>query len=281
MTGKRPTTPESADDELARLRRLTVVDGLLTSLVGVLDVREVFTRVSEVAGRVLTHDAVALSVFTEDRQHAIPFATAGPSAVAYPCSHPIPETARHLLTDPWEFEIVDDLQSEPDREGDSASLGYRSLLRVPIRLQGEVIALLAFQSRTPAAYQPGDAIVARRIADYVALALSHQRLADRARSVEELQARTAALELLDDLLTTLIDTGEVPEVFDHISAIARKVLAHDTLVLTIALPDGKRARVYASSGVDGKPFPEFVDLPEHLVNDQKWDYLISDDPTAR
>lgn len=79
-----PAAPESVDDELARLRRLAVVDELLTTLVGVLDVRDALTRVSEVAGRVLTHDAIALSVFTEDRQHAIPFATAGPAAVAHP-----------------------------------------------------------------------------------------------------------------------------------------------------------------------------------------------------
>jgi GAF domain-containing protein len=175
--------------------------------------------------------------------------------------------------------IVDDLQSNPDRERHSALLGYRSMLRVPIRLAGEVIALLVVLSRTPAVYQPADAAVARRIADYVALALSHQRLADRARSVEELRARTAALELVDDLLTTLIDTGELPEVFDRISAIARKVLAHDTLVLTVVLPDRKRARVFASSGVDGEPFPEVFDLPEEFVRDEKWDHVITGDLT--
>ena len=49
---------ESPDEELARLRRLAVVEQLLTTLVGVLDVREVFTRVSEVTGRVLQHDAM-------------------------------------------------------------------------------------------------------------------------------------------------------------------------------------------------------------------------------
>jgi len=47
---QRPATPESVDDELARLRRLAVVDELLTTLVGVLDVRDVLRRVSEVAG---------------------------------------------------------------------------------------------------------------------------------------------------------------------------------------------------------------------------------------
>src|SRR5512147_1134579 len=64
---QRSAVPESADEELARLRRLAIVDELLTTLVGALDVREVFARVSEVAGRVLTHDAIALPVITEDR----------------------------------------------------------------------------------------------------------------------------------------------------------------------------------------------------------------------
>ena len=253
---QRAAMTESADEELARLRRLAIVEELLTTLVGVLDVREVFAQVSEVARRVLKHDALAIPVITEDRQHAIPLATAGPAAAAYPSTHPIPASDRHLLTDPWEFEIVDDLQATPERERHSASLGYRSLLRVPIRLDGELAAVLVVLSRTPAIYQPGDAAVARRIADYVALALSHKRLADHVHSVEELRARTAALELLDELLTTLIDTGELHDVFDRISAIARKVLEHDTLALTVIRPDGKRGRIYASSSVDGKPFPE-------------------------
>jgi hypothetical protein len=60
MTDKQqPALPESADEELTRLRRLAAVEELLTTLVGVLDVREVFARVSEVAGRVLKH-AIAL-----------------------------------------------------------------------------------------------------------------------------------------------------------------------------------------------------------------------------
>jgi transcriptional regulator with GAF, ATPase, and Fis domain len=274
---QRAVMAESPDEELARLRRLAIVEKLLATLVGTLDVREVFAQVSDVVTRVLTHDALAIPVITEDRQHAIPFATAGPAAAAYPSTHPIPASARYLLTDPWEFEIVDDLQATPERERHSASLGYRSLLRVPIRLQGELAAMLVVLSRTPAIYQPGDAAVARRIADYLALALSHKRLADRVHSVEELRARTAALELLDELLTTLMDTGELPDVFDRISAIARKVLGHDTLALTVILPDGKRGRIYASSNVDGKPFPEFFNIPEEVVRDADWEHVINDD----
>jgi transcriptional regulator with GAF, ATPase, and Fis domain len=274
----RAVVSESVEDELARLRRFAIVEELLPTLNGVLDVRDVFARVSEVVGRVLKHDAISLSVITEDRKHLIPFATAGIAAGAYPGRQPIPETARHLLRNPWEFELVDDLQSDPDRGRDNASLGYRSMLRVPVRSQDDVVALLVVVSRAPTSYQPADAALARRIADYVALALSHQRLVERARTAEELRARAAALELLDELLTTLIDTGELPEVFDRISAIARKVLAHDTLALTIALPDGKHARIYASSSdVDSQPFPEVFVIPDDVVRNQEWEHEITDD----
>ena len=269
--------PEPAEEELARLRRLAIVEELLTTLVGVLDVREVFARVSEVVGRVLTHDALALPVFTDDRQHAIPFATAGPAAVAYPGSHPIPESARYLLRDPWEFEIVDDLQAEPERERHSASLGYRSLLRVPVRLQGEVIALLVVLSRAPAAYQPADAAVARRIADYVALALSHQRLAEQARSADDLRARTATLELLDDLLATLTDTGDLPEVFDRISTIARKVVTHDMLLMVVPTADGRHARTYACTGESPFQVSDVWDIPDEILGQPEWNDEICDD----
>lgn len=271
----RTMAAESSDDELARLRRLAVVEELLTALAGVLDVRDVFTRVSDIAGRILPHDAISLPVIAEDETHVVAYATTATGN--YPTAHPVTDVVRRSMTDPWEFEIFDDLQATPAADPYNASMGYRSELRVPIRLEGRLIAVLVIVSNTPALYRPADVVVARRVADYVALALSHQRLAERARSVDELRARTATLEVLDDLLATLVDTGELPEVFDRLSAIARKVLPHDTLALTVVLSNGKRARVYASSGVDGKPFPETFDIPEGIVRDDDWEHDIADD----
>jgi transcriptional regulator with GAF, ATPase, and Fis domain len=268
-------TAESSGDELARLRRLAVVDELLAAMAGVLDVRDVFARVSDIAGRVLPHDAISLPVIAEDETRVVEYATT--AAGNYPTGHPVTALVRRLMTEPWEFEIFDDLQATPAADPYNASMGYRAELRVPIRLEGRLIALLVIVSNTAAFYRPADVVVARRIADYVALALSHQRLAERARSVDALRARTGTLEVLDDLLTTLVDTGELPEVFDRLSAIARKVLPHDTLALTVALPDGKRARIYASSGVEGKPFPDVFDIPEGIVRDADWDHDIADD----
>jgi transcriptional regulator with GAF, ATPase, and Fis domain len=266
---------ESSDDELARLRRLAVVEELLTPLAGVLDVRDVFTRVSDIAGRVLPHDAISLPVITEDETRVIAFATTATGT--YPATYAVPDVLRRLMTEPWEFEIFDDLHATPGADPYNASMGYRAELRVPIRLEGRLTALLVIVSKAPAVYRPSDVVVARRIADYVALALSHQRLAERARSADELRARTATLEMLDDLLTTLIDTSELPEVFDRISAIARRVLPHDTLLMIVGLPGRRRAKLYASSGAGTIPFPDEYDVPPEIVADRSWDVEVIDD----
>jgi transcriptional regulator with GAF, ATPase, and Fis domain len=268
---------EQPEAELARLRRLAVVDEMLSSLVGVLDVRAVFARMSQIAGQVLAHDAITVLLLTDDREHVVPYAMAGPAAPEPPAPHPLPENARHLLAEPWQFEIFDDIQAGPSQASGVVTPGYRSLLRVPVRLQGKVDAILAILSRAPAQYGLADVAVARRFADHVALAISHQRLADQARQTEELRARTATLELLDEMLRELVDSADLPEVFDRVSAIARKVLPHDTMVLTVVLPDRRHARVYASTGHGTKPFPEVFEIPDAFVDEPEWDHVITDD----
>jgi len=271
-----PVTPESVDDELARLRRLAIVETLLTTVVGTLDVREVFARVVEIAGRVLHHDSITVWVFSDDREHAVPYDAAGVAPCEAP-QQPVPSDARYHLTESWEFEIVDDLQRDAGRPLHLVGPGFRSLLRVPVRLDGSVAAVLTVLSATPHLYSQADVAAARRITEYIALALSHQRFADQARAAEELRARTTTLELLDEMLATLIDTGELPDVFDRISAIARKVLPHDTVMLNVMLPDDRHARGYAISGVDNKPFPGVYAIPEAIARDHNWEHEITDD----
>ncbi|MGE5359294.1 MAG: sigma 54-interacting transcriptional regulator [Bacteroidales bacterium] len=278
-------TPTAADgepgerpqSELARLRRLAVVDEMLSPLAAVLDLREVFARMSQIAGQVLAHDAITVLLVTEDREHVVSYAMAGPAAPDPPPPHPLPPSARHLLVDPWEYEIFDDIQADPAHVSGVVTPGYRSLLRVPVRVQGQVAAFLAILSRAPARYAIADVAVARRFADHVALALSHQRLADQARQTDELRARTTTLELLDELLAQLTDSAELPEVFDRVSAIARKALPHDTMVLSVVLPDRHHVKVYAITGEGAKRLPEVLSIPDVLVEDPQWESVLCDD----
>jgi len=105
-------------------------------------------------------------------------------------------------------------------------------------------------------------------------------LAELRRVADDLRARATTLELLDELLATVIDTGDLPDVFDRLSAIARKVLPHDTLLLIVGLPGRQRAKLYASSGTGDRPFPDEYDVPPEIVGDRQWDAEIIDDPSA-
>jgi hypothetical protein len=104
-------------------------------------------------------------------------------------------------------------------------------------------------------------LIARRIAAYMALTLSHERLAEEQRRNEELRAKSATMELLDEVLAAVTGLGELPEVWERISAVAQKVLPHDALVLAAALPDRGKARVYASSAPGAEPFSDVVEVP--------------------
>ena len=184
---------DSPDSELAQLRRLRGRRGALEVMTDVLDLRSVFERVSAVASRVLALDAISIPVISDDGQQVRAFATAGIPDDPYPSSRAFPEHARHLLRDPWTFEIVDDLDAARSEAPFDAALGYRSGLRVPVRVDGSVVALVVALARAPGVYASSDVPVARRVAGHVALALSHQRLADQARLAEDLRARTGVL----------------------------------------------------------------------------------------
>jgi transcriptional regulator with GAF, ATPase, and Fis domain len=217
---------------LDRLTRLEALDELLPTLAGVLDLREVFSRVSQIAQRVLPHDALGLPLLTEDRRHIVPYAVAGGLRdVPIPERIPIPETLLYLTQTRWDYRIIDDLQAADGfKDTPPAKMGFRSCLMVPIHVHGEHVGLLNFLSSTLRHFRSSDVLIARRIADHVALALSHQRLAEEAARAAEERERAARLEqrvrALSDELSSL--TAHHRVVGD--SAAWQAVLRHATQV---------------------------------------------------
>jgi PAS domain S-box-containing protein len=96
------------------------------------------------------------------------------------------------------------------------------------------------------------------------------------KAAEELRARAATLEHLDELLTALVDSGDLRDVFGRISAVAQKVLTHDAAALMVRLPDSRNARLYASSGFP-PGLPEITEVPEELLRNPNWEQDILDD----
>ena len=267
---------ESGSFERTQLARLETLDELLTTLAGVLDIREVFTRVSAIAARVIPHDLISLPLLTEDKNSIVIHAIAC-NTIQFPETVPLPEHHRRLVTSPWDHLIQPDIQADPlERVTPPGQAGYRARLLVPGRVQGEMLGVIDFLSLQPDVYTTADVLIARRIADHVALALSHYRLAEQARRNEELRTNEARLELLDARLASVADSRDLTDVFDRISEIARKVLAHDALVLPIMLEDGTHARAYAYSGLGARANPEIVKVPEAILYGER-DYELIDD----
>jgi transcriptional regulator with GAF, ATPase, and Fis domain len=266
-----------------RAANLEMLEQLLDTLAGVLDIREVFDRVSSIARKVLKHDAMSVPIILDDPPRLRVHALSGFEGLPPAFEAPMPEP--RLLTEPWDHLLMNFGDDPLYSESPTAQAGMSSVLCLPVRLEGRLHASVNFYSRTRNAFTMDDVPVGRRIADHITLAFSHQRLIEEARHAAELHASAASLEILDDLLAAETHAGEIEEVFDRVSAIARKVLPHDTMLLPVAMPDGKYARVHARGGPHAAAFPEIAEIPDTIVSQPGWEYDLIDDlqqhPTQR
>src|SRR5262245_41006179 len=83
------------------------------------------------------------------------------------------------------------------------------------------------------------------------------------------RGRLARLEALDGLLSALTGALSLKEVFDNVSDIAQKVLAHDALIVVRPIGDTDRARVYAVHGFGNVLFRETHRLRQEQVRDHR------------
>jgi hypothetical protein len=146
---------EQAGDAAIERQRSAEIEAsaeLLRTISDVLDIRTVFPRVSDIAKKMLPHDALAMVFVDRDRhfvrQAASPVDFADPPQVT--TKAPMPKEI-----------IIDDLSTglvalEPaDAFGPVVAAGYRSLLSVRIPAREQVLELV-FWSKRPAAFKPSD-----------------------------------------------------------------------------------------------------------------------------
>jgi transcriptional regulator with GAF, ATPase, and Fis domain len=234
--------------DAARRRRLDAIDSLLPMMAETLDVRGIFNRVSEVVQPVLTHDRLVLTSLSADRSEITVDAVSGEPIAGLPTRMPAvePPVCHHG----GEYVLIPDVEELPEagpgpRPG-CRQLGMRSLLKIPLRLDGG-LGWLLFLSRTPRQYSEEDVVVARRVADLVSLALSHQRLAEEERQAAEARDRASRLEervraLKDELETTLgyrRIIGESKKWKDVLNQAARVAPTETTVLLTGESGTGK------------------------------------------
>jgi transcriptional regulator with PAS, ATPase and Fis domain len=144
---------------------------------------------------------------------------------------------------------------------------------------------LLFWSKQPHAFQKRDLPVARRIADHVALAVSHEQLAEAARQVAETRARADRLEAHVKSLSDELDArtgyarvvGRSPEWQAVLKAATQVASTDTTVLLTGESGTGKEviARfIHRASTRQKGPFIALncAALPEQLLESELFGY---------
>ncbi len=103
--------------------------------------------------------------------------------------------------------IIEDLANHPVAKKSPVVLkaGMKTALSAPIRFGGRLQATLNFFSREPGWFTPDDLPIAQRGASHIGLAMSHHRLAEKARLTAEANARAERLESHVQQLTNKLD----------------------------------------------------------------------------
>jgi transcriptional regulator with GAF, ATPase, and Fis domain len=245
------------------LKQLDAFHALLPALAQALDVRDIFEHLSAVASQIVPHDEANLALATDDGSQYRLYASTrlGDPELVCPDDHCV---IRHPIVP----RLLDELPG-PER-------GLRSGVTAPVFIDGAVVGVFALFSRRPHAYTPRDLMLVQRLADYVAVGLAHQRLADAARRAAVEREHTASIESSVELLRTISGVLDIRTVFPQVSEIANRVLPHDVLTMMFHDRGGQILIEVASSD----EFPALTRLVKADDSRPADGYVIVDDLTT-
>jgi transcriptional regulator with GAF, ATPase, and Fis domain len=271
--------------ESRRRERIDTLVRLLHTVAEALDIRQVFPQMSDVIRDALPHDVLALTSWAEDGLSFRVYAMAGAKAPddafwAPTLLTPVDQVLLHRNS-----YIIHDVNSEIAAETVRGRLlrtvGARSALRVAIPLGNDVFGSLFFLSREPGRFSDDDVDFARRVADHLALALSHQRLAEAARRDAAARETAARLEAQVATLRRELEArtghrrvvGHSRQWQDVLAQAARVAQTETTVLLTGESGTGKEviARfLHHASRRSGGPFIAIncAALPDQLLESE-------------
>jgi len=237
--------------EAVRRERIESLERLLQTMAESLDIRMVFDQVSEVVRGGLPHDALAMTAWGEDGRTIRVYALAGAPAADATFWEPITLTDDETSVLHRNSYIVRDTAADVKPSAVRARLfglcQAKSVLRVPLPLGSDVFGSLFFMAREVDQFDEEDIHFARRVADHLALALSHQRLAVAARRDAEARATAARLEAQVATLTRELEArtgqrrviGSTKRWKDVLAQSARVAQTETTVLLTGESGTGK------------------------------------------
>jgi len=269
--------------ERDRMRNVEACDELLRALSTVLDIRRVFPQVSQIAATVLPHDLLTFAFL--DGREVVVQATSdewAPLPTRLKVEHVIPDGGGSAIIGDFEQPDVCPPVVPRDFWDRVRSAGYRSSLAVHVPARDQMLSL-AFWSKRSHAFDERQLGMARRIADHVALAVSHEQLADLAREAAETKLRADRLEarvrsLSDELAAKAGRMVGPSDAWQAVLKAATQVASTDTTVLLVGESGTGKEVVarfihHASNRANG-PFVALncAALPEQLLESELFGY---------
>jgi transcriptional regulator with GAF, ATPase, and Fis domain len=268
------------DDAVGRMSH-----DLLSLLTDVLDIREVFPRVSEIVAAALPHDRLMLALPEGPSIHVVSNDDGPPlDHVKAQDTDQVTAVGFKLIGDLAHEPLAPDSLEPPDLQEQLLAAGYRSFLVVSTSTRFQPLHL-SFWSKRPHAFSLQDVTVARHIGACVGLAFSHHQLADAERRTAEARARAERLEVRVKSLAAELDlkagvghaVGQSPEWKDVLKKATQVAATETTALLQGESGTGKEvvARFIhrASPRKDG-PFVAIncAALPEQLLESEVFGY---------
>jgi transcriptional regulator with GAF, ATPase, and Fis domain len=236
-----------------RRKRREALERLIPALTGTLDVRAVFQQIAQIAQEIIPHDYLSLGLLSADGRSVRIHAKYGVEGdVQEIPEYPVPPEVVHTLN--WDYFItrestvvgpntvrihllnrpplptsVLDLHTDDFWMKVYTEMGVRSSLRATIRRNGVPVGGLDFSSREPDHFDDEHAEFAMRVADHVALALTHHELAEESRRAAAAQDHAARLQERVNVLARELETLSPHRALGR-SRKWRDVLAHATKV---------------------------------------------------
>lgn len=256
----------------------------LGAMADVLDIRAVLPHVSEIAKHLLPHDHLHLLFIDPATGHAT---SQSGSTDAFP------DLPRATLDRRTNVQIVSDLRAHRSaatlgdrRDPDEAlaAAGYRSLLAVR-RASSQEELRVEFYARRPEAYSPNDVPAARRIAEYIAGAVSAEAPANPTPVGAQVERRPSAAEVRAQSLAASINRqvgravimGDSPRWRDALGKASQVAATQATVFLQGESGTGKEvlARfIHRGSPRKDGPFVAIncAALPETLLESELFGY---------
>ncbi len=273
------------DRETLRRERIDSLRGLLHTMAESLDLRSVFSEVSDVVRGGLPHDMLVMTSWGADGASFRIYAMAGAEVDDPNLLGPYTLSGDDLAQLQRGAYVVRDVEAEVPRDTVRGRIfvhfGVKSALRVTLPLGSQVFGSLFFLSRQTNAFLEDDVDFGRRVADHLALALSHERLAEAARRDAEAREVAARLEAQVATLTRELEStsghrrvvGRSRRWKDVLAQAARVARTETTVLLTGESGTGKEvvARfIHHASRRSNGPFVAIncAALPDQLLESE-------------